>query len=118
MMTFQVRTDSHIENSQELKAEIRAMVDAVLLPRYGDQVRRVEIYLEDTNSRTKAGGRDKRCGAEVHLAGYPAVAVDEHAGTVEQAVRGALGKALRLLDKSIGRLRDRDDTISMSGQET
>lgn len=118
-MIFQVRTDNHIENSQELKSEIRGKVDSVLLPRYADQLRRVEVYLEDTNSSDKGGSLDKRCGIEIHLAGYPApVVAEDRANTVEQAVTGALRKALRALETTLGRLQDRGDTTSMSGQDT
>ncbi|MEO6810456.1 MAG: HPF/RaiA family ribosome-associated protein [Isosphaeraceae bacterium] len=117
-MIFQVRTDNHIENSQELKNEIRDEVDAVLIPRFGEQIRRVEIYLQDTNSGSKEGGLDKRCGVEVHLAGYPAMMAEDRGDTVEQAVSGALGKMLNALTKAIGRLQDRGDTVSMSGEAT
>jgi hypothetical protein len=117
-MIFQVRTDNHIQNSQELKSEIQAEVDAVLTPRFGEQIRRVEVYLQDTNSGSKGGGLDKRCGVEVHLAGYAPVMAEDRADTVEQAVSGALDKALNALTKAIGRLQDRGDTVSMSGEET
>lgn len=119
-MIFQVRTDNNIENSQELKDAIQAEVDAILGTRSTDQLRRVEVYLQDTNSNRKGGDRDKRCTVEAHLdraGAAPVVATDE-AETVEQAVDGALRKLLRALDSTLGRRRDRDDPISMSGQET
>jgi ribosome-associated translation inhibitor RaiA len=116
-MHFQVRTDSNIENSESLIEAIRADVDATLVPRFGDQLRRVEVYLQDENSH-KSGSRDKRCAIEVHLAGYPTIAVDDKADSIDEAVDGALEKMLRAIDKALGRLNDRGDTISMSGQET
>jgi len=116
-MHFQVRTDNHIENSEALIDTIGAEVEAVLSPRFGDQLRRVEVYLQDTNSH-KSGGLDKRCSVEVHLSGYSPVAVEARADTIEDAVDGALEKALRALDKAIGRLNDRGDTVSMSGEVT
>lgn len=117
-MHFQVRTDNHIENSEALIESIRVDVDNTLTPRYGEQLRRVEVYLQDTNSNNKSGGRDKRCSIEVHLAGYSAVAVDDRADSVDEAVTGALDKMLRALDKALGRISDRGDTVSMSGMET
>ncbi len=93
MMHFQVRTDNHIKNSEALAEQIRAEVDATLTPRYADQLRRVEVYLQDTNSHKS--GIDKRCAVEVHLAGYQAVTVDDTANTIDEAVSGALDKMLR-----------------------
>lgn len=116
-MHFQLRTDNHINNSESLEESIRTEVDATIVPRFGDQLRRVEVYLQDQNSHKSSSG-DKRCSIEVHLAGYPAVAVDAKADTVEEAVDSALDKMLRALEKAIGRLNDRGDTVSMSGQET
>lgn len=115
-MHFQVRTDNHIENSEALADEIRSDVEATLLPQYADQVRRVEVYLQDLNAHKK--GVDTRCSVEVHLAGYQPVAVDHVAADVEGAVDGALEKMSRALEKAIGRLNDRPGRVSMSGEET
>lgn len=116
-MHFQVRTDNHIENNESLSESIRGDVDNTLIPRFGEQLRRVEVYLQDMNGH-KTGGRDIRCAIELHLAGYPAIAVDNKADSVDEAVNGALTKSLRALEKALGRLNDRGETISMSGQET
>lgn len=116
-MYFQVRTDSHIENSEALRDSIRGDVDNTLVSRFGDQLRRVEVYLQDENSH-KGGSQDIRCTVEVHLAGYPAVAVENKSDSVDDAFSGALDKALRAVEKALGRLNDRGETISMSGEET
>lgn len=115
-MHFQVRTDNHIENSEALTDSIRADVDGALTPRFTDRVRRVEVYLQDMNSHKK--GIDIRCSIEVSLAGHQPVAVDDHATSVEDAVRGATDKVVRALDRMVGRLGDRSDRVSMSGEET
>lgn len=116
-MHFQVRTDNHIENNDALSESIRGDVDNSLVSRYGEQLRRVEVYLQDENGH-KGGGQDIRCAVEVHLGGYPAIAVDNKADSVDDAVSGALDKAMRAVEKALGRISDRGDTISMSGEAT
>ena len=115
-MLFQLRTDNHIENSEELAGRVRAEVEGALDPRFTDRLRRVEVYLQDTNSHK--GGVDTRCAIEVHLAGHQPVAVDDTAPGVDQAVSGAVDKMLRVLEHTLGRLHDRHGRVSMSGDET
>lgn len=115
-MHFQVRTDNHIENSEALIDSVRDEVEAALLPRFEDRIRRVEVYLQDMNSHKK--GVDTRCSIEVSLAGHQPVAVDDKATSVEEAVSGAVEKLLRALDRTIGKLEDRGGRVSMSGEET
>ena len=114
-MIFQVRTDNHIKNSAEFTESIRADVEARIGPRFGDRLRRVEVYLEDTNA--DKGGVDTRCSIEVHLAGRPAVAAEDRASDVETAVEGAVEKVIRVLEKKLGRQEDRAGHTSAAGDE-
>ena len=114
-MHFQVRTDNHIENSQDLAARIQAEVEGSL-DRFTDRIRRVEVYLQDMNSHK--GGVDIRCAIEVSLAGHQPVAVDATASDVDDAVTSAVDKLVRALDHTLGRLEDGQGRVSMSGQET
>jgi hypothetical protein len=115
-MHFQVRTDNHIENSEALADSVRAEVEAAMGDRFGDRVRRIEVYLQDMNGHKK--GADTRCSIEVGLAGHQPVAVDARAGSVDDAVTGAVDKLIRALDHTLGRLQDKDGRISMSGEQT
>jgi len=115
-MHFQVRTDNHIKNSEELNDSIRDEVEAALTPRFTDRIRRVEVYLQDMNSHKK--GVDTRCSIEVSLAGHQPVAVDHTATSVDDAVSGAVDKVTRALDHMIGRLEDKGGRVSMSGEQT
>ncbi len=115
-MLFQVRTDNHVTNSEGLAEGVRAEVEGALVPRFGDQLRRVEVYIQDVNSHKK--GVDKRCAIEAHLAGYQPVAVDARAAGVDEAVSAAVDQLLRALDHRLGRLADRGGHVSMSGEET
>jgi ribosome-associated translation inhibitor RaiA len=114
-MIFQVRTDNHIRNSAEFAESIRATAEAALAPRFGDRLRRVEVYLEDTNA--DKGGVDTRCSVEVHLAGRPAVAAEDRAEDVETAVDGALERVLRVLERQLGKQDDRAGHTSAAGDQ-
>jgi len=115
-MLLQVRTDNHIENTEALQETVRAEVEGSLTPHYSDRLRRVEIYLQDTNSHK--GGIDKRCTIEAHPAGHATVVAHAQAATIDEAVSGAADKLLRALDHTLGRLNDRGGSVSMSGQES
>jgi ribosome-associated translation inhibitor RaiA len=112
---FQVRAGNHINNSAEFAESIRADVEAAIGPRFGDRLRRVEVYLEDMNA--EKGGVDTRCSIEVHLAGRPTVTAENRAGDIEAAVEGAVGKVLRLIERQLGRQEDRAGHTSASGDE-
>jgi len=105
-MLFQLRTDNHIDNSEQLSDYVRAEVEGTLTDRYADRLRRIEVYLQDTNS--VKGGVDKRCTIEAHLAGHPAVAVHHEGTSVEEVVSAAVDKLTRLLEHTLGRLADRN----------
>jgi hypothetical protein len=115
-MYFQVRTDNHIPNNERLTDFIRGGVEAIVHPRFSDRVRRVEVYLQDTNGHKK--GVDTRCSIEVMLSGHQPVAVDAQATCVDAAVDAALAKMTHALDRTIGRLDDRNGRVSMSGEPT
>jgi hypothetical protein len=114
-MLFQLRTDNHIENSEDLAASVQGEVLDALEPRYGDRLRRVEVYLQDMNGQK--GGIDKRCAIEAHLAGLAPIAVDDRATNADQAVTGAVDKLLRALEHKLGRIEDRAGHKSASGAE-
>jgi ribosome-associated translation inhibitor RaiA len=115
-MHFQVRTDSHIPNTEALAARIRGDVEAAVGSQYDGQIRRVEVYLQDVNGHKK--GIDTRCTIEVDLAGYQPVVVHELAPSVDAAVDAALDKMRRALEHALDRLGDRKGRISMSGEPT
>lgn len=113
-MLFQLRTDNHIRNSEELASGVEAAVQAAVVSRLGDRLRRVEVYLEDVNAQKK-GGADIRCTVEVHLAGRPAVAAEHRAGDVDEAVDGAVERVMKVLDHQLGRVDDRAGNTSAAG---
>jgi ribosome-associated translation inhibitor RaiA len=102
-MLVQINTDSNIEGRDELARRVEGRVrDA--LERFSDQLTRVEVHLGDENSNRKFGTDDKRCLLEARPAGLRPIAVSHQAGTMEQAVDGALDKFRRALDSAFGKL--------------
>lgn len=104
-MQIQVNTDGNIAGSDELVAQVTAIV-ADDLERWGAQVTRVEAHLSDRNSDKKSAGEDKRCLLEARLSGRQPVAVSHDAASIEEAVEGAAAKLKRSLESTLGRLND------------
>lgn len=113
-MLFQLRTDNHIKNREDLAAGIQAELEAALNRQLLGRMRRVEVYLQDVNAHK--GGVDKRCVVEAHLAGHQPLAVSHEATNVDAAVRGAVDKLLHAVEHTLGRLQDRGGRVSMSGE--
>jgi ribosome-associated translation inhibitor RaiA len=113
-MLFQLRTDNHIRNSEDLASQVEAVVQAGIVSRLGDRLRRVEVYLEDVNAHKK-GDADIRCTVEVHLAGRPAVAAEHRAGDMDEAVDGAVERVMKVLDHQLGRVDGRAGNTSAAG---
>ena len=105
-MIIQINTDSNIEGNRELAQQIKAVVENGL-ERFGGQITRVEVHLSDENSDKKFGTEDKRCLLEARLAGLQPIAVTHEAATLEQAVDGAVGKLIRAIDTTLGKLDNR-----------
>ncbi len=104
-MQIEISTDSNIEGSEELTAQVKGVVEKAL-GRFSDRITRVEVHLSDVNS-DKGGQDDKRCMMEVRLEGRQPTAITHEAATLEQAVAGAAGK----LKRSVEHTLDRESTL-------
>jgi ribosome-associated translation inhibitor RaiA len=104
-MQVQINTDHNIEGHEALASHVSSAVENAL-KHDSDQITRVEVHLSDENSHKKGGNDDMRCVMEARLEGRQPVAVTHHAATVGQAVDGAAGKLTRLIESTLGRLRD------------
>jgi hypothetical protein len=113
-MPIQVHTDSHIEGGQRLSSYIECVVQDTLRE-FGDQVTRVEVHLNDTNSNQKGGSDDKRCMMEARLGGLPPFAVTATAATLDQAIDAASEKLQKSIQSHIGRLGDKKGRMSAGG---
>lgn len=100
-MQVQVSTDHNIRGSETFNQQVQATVEAAL-GRF-EQLTRVEVHLSDDNG-AKSHGDDKRCLLEARPAGMQPVVVTEVAGTLDDAIDGAIGKMARLLDSTFEKL--------------
>jgi len=105
LMQIQINTDRNIEGHEGLRTHISEVVETAL-GRFSNQITRIEVHLRDENS-DKGGSHDKRCLMEARLESRPPVAVSDRASTVGEAVHGAAEKMNRLIESSLGRVRDR-----------
>jgi ribosome-associated translation inhibitor RaiA len=104
-MQIQVNTDHNIEGREELTARVRGVVEGVLI-RVSNHITRVEVHLSDVNG-DKSSENDKRCVMEARLEGRQPIAVTHQAATLDQVVDGAADKLSRLIESTLGRLRDK-----------
>jgi ribosome-associated translation inhibitor RaiA len=100
-MKIQVNTDANIQGREALVARVEQTVSHAL-DRYKSQLTRVEVHLGDENGARKSRD-DKRCVMEARLEGRQPVAATDHADTLEQAIRGAADKLVRLLGNQLGK---------------
>jgi ribosome-associated translation inhibitor RaiA len=106
-MIILINTDHNIDGDDALTRAIEATVRGTL-DRFSEQLTRVSIHLSDENSDKKFGTEDMRCMLEARLAGLQPISVSHSAGSVEQAVDGAVEKLKNSLESTIGRLDHSD----------
>ncbi len=104
-MQIQVRTDNHIEGSQELINYVESSLTENF-KRFLGAITRLEVHFSDINAG-KEGPEDKRCLIEARLANRQPMAVSHQAETIHQAFDGASDKLERSLNSLIGKLTDR-----------
>lgn len=105
-MHIQVNTDNHIPGDDRLIEYAQTLLLGSL-ERFQDRVTRVEVHLGDENSATRNTGEDKRCTLEARPAGMKPVAVTHHAGTVREAMDGAVHKLEKLLGGIVEREQEK-----------
>jgi ribosome-associated translation inhibitor RaiA len=103
-MQVQINTDHTIEGDEKLLAHIRSVVESAL-SHIRHHTTRVEVHLTDENG-ARSGQDDKRCMMEARLEGHHPIAVTHEAATLGQAVDGAADKLSRLIESTLGRLRE------------
>ncbi len=103
-MQIQINTDHNIEGHQALVAQVSGKVESAL-GRFSEHITRVEVHLSDENSHKNSQG-EKRCVIEARLEGLQPIAVTHDAATLDQAIGGASDKLTRLIENTLGRLRE------------
>lgn len=104
-MQVQINTDHNIDGREALAKHITSVVENAL-KHTSEHITRVEVHVSDENSDKKGGVNEMRCKMEARLAGRQPLAVSHDAPTVHQAVDGAADKLSRLVDHTLGRIRD------------
>ena len=104
-MQVQINTDRNIEGREALADQVRGVVESAL-SRFSDHITRVEVHLSDENSDKKGGDDEMRCMMEARIEGRQPIAVTHQAASLDQAVDGAADKLTRLIESTLGRLRD------------
>lgn len=103
-MQVQVNTDNHIHGSEALSNHVASVVEGTL-DRFSSRITRVEVHLKDVNG-AKSGTDDNHCTMEARLTGLQPVAVTHEAANMDQAIDGAAEKLERLIDSTLGKLKD------------
>lgn len=100
-MIIQVNSDKTIIVDAGVKSFVRGEVSRILA-RFEDRVTRIEVHLNDINSR-KTGPPDKRCLVEARPAGARPITTTAVAKRVDTAIGMALRKMQRSLTSFFGR---------------
>lgn len=103
-MQIQVNAAHNIEGHEALSVWASDTVKD-RLSRQSEHITRVEVHLADENGG-KSGPDDKRCTMEARLGGRPPIAVTHHSATLREATAGAMDKLTRVIDTTLGKLRD------------
>ncbi len=106
-MQIQINTDHNIEGHEALAHQVSGVVESSL-SKVSDHITRVEVHLSDENSDKKGGNDDIRCMIEARLEGRQPISVTHQAMTLDEAVDGAADKLIRMIESTLGRLRDQE----------
>jgi hypothetical protein len=102
---IRIHADNQIESDSERDARIEERVRE-RLARFETRITDVEIHVSDING-PRGGAADLRATLEARMSGMPPVGVADQGATIERAVVGAAGKAVRALDHALGKATDR-----------
>ena len=107
-MQIQINTDHNIAGHEPLATHVKSVVEDAL-SHVEDHITRVEVHLTDDigEGSDKSGKDDKRCVMEARLERHQPIAVTCHAGSLHQAVEGAAHKLTRIVEHTVGKIRDK-----------
>jgi ribosomal subunit interface protein len=112
-MQVQITTDNHVEGGQGLTDHVEAKVENAFV-KYADRLTRVIVHFTDENSH-KNNGNDKKCSIEVRPAGHQPLAATNLAGSVHEALDGAVTKIEHMLEHTFGRMDHHKGRTPMGG---
>lgn len=100
-MNIEIRTDKNIHGSDRLIDYVRTELKQEF-QRYSEKITHFEVHLSDTNG-DKGGEEDKRCMIEVRPSGVKPFAVTHKAGSIDQAIHGAIEKLKRTIEHAFSK---------------
>jgi hypothetical protein len=101
-MLVLAKTDPNIGNSADLTTRIATAVEIALNHRR-EHITRVEVHVTDETADPMDGVNQLRCAIEARLEHRQPIAVVHRAASVDDAVYGAAGRLVRMLDYVLGR---------------
>ncbi|HEY9166627.1 MAG TPA: HPF/RaiA family ribosome-associated protein [Candidatus Kryptonia bacterium] len=104
-MRILINTDHNIIGHEAFIADVSGRVESAL-SRFSDHIIRVDVHLSDQTSHRNSPS-DKRCMMEARLEGRQPIVVTHEAPTLDQAIGGASDKLAKLIENTLGRLRDK-----------
>ncbi len=113
-MAVFLRTDNHLNGGERLARFVESVAEGAV-EHVKDQVTRVDVYLGDENSAAKTSDNQFRCSMEARIGGLKPLAVTNHAGSIDDAVRGAADKLQAVIDSTIGRIGQKKGRMSFAG---
>lgn len=103
-MNIQINTGHNIRGNEALIAKFSSTINSALI-RMSDHITKIEVHLKDEDG-DKKGKNDKRCMLEAHIEGRQPIVVTDHAGTLNQALDGAINKLISMMESILGRQRN------------
>lgn len=103
-MQIQVNSNHTIHTGESFERWANTTLNESL-SRFKDDITRIEVHMSDENA-DKTSADQKRCMMEARLAHHEPLAVNHHAPSQDEAFRGASEKLKRVLEHTLGKLRD------------
>jgi len=110
-MQIQINSNNSLETGESFERWANAELNESF-SRFKDGITRIEVHMSDQNG-DKISADHKRCVMEARLANREPVAVNHQGANQDEAFRGASDKLKRVLEHSLGKLRDHRDRESI-----
>ena len=103
-MQIQVNSNNSIDTGESFERWANTELNDSF-SRFKDEITRIEVHMSDETG-DKVSTDHKRCMMEARLANREPVAVNHQASNQDEAFRGASDKLKRVLEHTLGKLRD------------
>jgi ribosome-associated translation inhibitor RaiA len=104
-MQILINTDRHTIRNEDLVERVETIAQKEL-KHQAQHLTRVEYFLSDVNSESRAGSTDKRCVVEGRIAGMKPVTAEHRSEDIQQAILEATRQLVRGLEKVISKSQD------------